>query len=101
MTKTPDQKTPDQKTPYQKTPYQKTPYQKGARRVSRSPSLDEAVKIAKQNRGKNGIYGILQVTDGRIMEVGVYNGNSKRYVIFRSELVDENSLTEIREIIGQ
>ncbi len=94
MTKTPE-------TTNQKTPYQKTPYQKGARRVSRSPSLDEAVKIAKQNRGRNGIYGILQVNDGRIMEVGVYNGNTKRYAIFRSELVDENAVTEIREIIGQ
>jgi len=81
----------------------KQPTQKGARRTnykSRTPSLDEAVKIAKSHRGKNGIYGMLQVTDNRIMEVGVYNGNTKRYALFRSDLVDEDSLVEIRKVIG-
>lgn len=82
----------------------KQPFQKGAKRPqrkSRTPSLDEAVKIAKSNRGKNGIYGMLEVKDGRIMEVGVYNGNTKKYALFRSELVDSDALAEIREVMGQ
>lgn len=81
----------------------KQPTQKGARRPqskSRTPSLDEAVKIAKSHRGKNGIYGMLQVTDGRVMEVGVYNGNTKKYALFRSELIDADALVEFREVIG-
>lgn len=82
----------------------KTPNPKQANRrgnyKSRTPSLDEAVKIAKSHRGKNGIYGMLQINDGRVMEVGVYNGNTKKYALFRSDLVDEDALIDIREVIG-
>lgn len=77
--------------------------QKGNRRPqrkSRTPSLDAAVKIAKQHRGKNGIYGMLHVENGRIMEVGVYNGNTKKYALYRSELLDADALAEIQSMIG-
>lgn len=80
----------------------KQPHPKGNRRPqqkSRTPSLDEAVKIAKSHRGKNGIYGMLEVKDNRVMEVGVYNGNTKKYALFRSELVDVDALVDIKDVI--
>ncbi len=71
-------------------------------RRSRTPSLDEAIKLAKQHRGKENLYGMLSTNDrGDVTEVGVYNGNTKRYALYRSDLVDADTLTEFKEILGK
>lgn len=67
-----------------------------------SPSLEEAVKIVKSNRGRGKLFGMMSTNErGDITEVGVYNGNTKRYALYRSELVDAAVLTEFKEIMGQ
>jgi len=71
-------------------------------RRSRTPSLDEAVKLAKQHRGKDNLYGMLSTNDrGDVTEVGVYNGKTKRYALYRSDLVDGDTLQEFKEILGK
>ena len=37
---------------------------------------------------------------GDVTEIGVYNGNTKRYALYRSELVDSEIITEFKEIMG-
>ncbi len=71
-------------------------------RRSRTPSLDEAIKLAKQFRGKENLYGMISTNDrGDVTEVGVYNGNTKRYALYRSDLVDAETLTEFKQILGK
>lgn len=67
-----------------------------------SPSLEAAVKMVKPIvRGRNGIYGMLSTNDrGEVTEVGVYNGNTKKYALYRSDLVDSDTLIEFKSIMG-
>jgi len=73
---------------------------RGPRKMS--PSLEAAVKMVKPLvRGRNGIYGMLSTNDrGDVTEVGVYNGNTKRYALYRSDLVDGDTVNEFKEIMG-
>ena len=68
-----------------------------------SPSLEAAVKMLKpMGRGRNNIYGMMSTNDrGDITEIGVYNGNTKKYALYRSDLVDSDTLSEFKEIMGQ
>jgi len=94
--------------PTQKQPYRGKPNGapntrgKGKRPPRRmSPSLEEAVKIAKSNRGRNKLFGMMSTNDrGDVTEVGVYNGNTKRYALYRSELVDAEIVAEFKDIMG-
>jgi hypothetical protein len=71
-------------------------------RRSRTPSLDETIKLVKQFRGKENLYGMISTNDrGDVTEVGVYNGNTKRYALYRSELVDADTLAEFKQILGK
>lgn len=73
---------------------------RGPRRMS--PSLEEAVKLAKSLRGRGKIYGMMSTNDrGDVTEVGVYNGNTKRYALYRTDLVDTEVVAEFKEIAGQ
>jgi hypothetical protein len=72
------------------------------RRRSRknSPSLDEAIKLLKPYKGRDGIYSMFSRNDkGDFTEIGVYNYRTKKYTIYRSDMVDPKSLEDIREII--
>jgi hypothetical protein len=72
---------------------------RGPRKMS--PSLEAAVKMVKPLRGRGKIFGLLSTNDrGDITEVGVYNGNTKRYALYRSELVDSETVGEFKEIMG-
>ena len=72
---------------------------RGPRKMS--PSLEAAVKLVKPLRGRNKIYGMLSTNDrGDVTEVGVYNGNTKRYALYRSDLVDGDTVNEFKEIMG-
>lgn len=66
-----------------------------------SPSMEEAIKLVKPLRGRNKIFGMMSTNDrGTVTEVGVYNGNTKKYAIYRSELVDAEVLGEFKTLIG-
>lgn len=72
---------------------------RGPRRMS--PSLEEAVKLVKPLRGRNKIFGMMSTNDrGDITEVGVYNGMTKRYALYRAELVDSDVISEFKNIMG-
>lgn len=72
---------------------------RGPRKMS--PSLEAAVKLIKPLRGRNGIYGMMSTNDrGDVTEVGVYNGNTKKYALYRSDLVDGDTVNEFKEIMG-
>ena len=72
---------------------------RGPRKMS--PSLEAAVKLIKPLRGRNGIYGMMSTNDrGDVTEVGVYNGNTKKYALYRSDLVDVDTVNEVKEIMG-
>lgn len=66
-----------------------------------SPSMEEAIKLVKPLRGRNKIFGMLTTNDrGTITEVGVYNGNTKKYALYRAELVDADVLNEFKTLIS-
>ena len=73
---------------------------RGPRRMS--PSLEAAVKMVKPLvRGRNKIYGMLSTNDrGDVTEVGVYNGITKKYALYRADLVDNDTVNEFKEIMG-
>ena len=72
---------------------------RGPRRMS--PSLEEAVKLVKPLRGRDKIFGMMSTNDrGDITEVGVYNGMTKRYALYRAELVDSEVINEFKDIMG-
>lgn len=66
----------------------------------RSAPLDAAIKLAKSLRGREGVYGMLDQRDGRVFEVGVYNYTTKKYALYRSDMVDDVVLAEMREVAG-
>ena len=74
---------------------------RGPRKMS--ASLEAAVKMVKPLvRGRNRVYGMLSTNDrGDVTEVGVYNGNTKKYALYRSDLVDNDTVNEFKEIMGQ
>lgn len=66
-----------------------------------SPSMEEAIKLVKPLRGRNKVFGMMSTNDrGTITEVGVYNGNTKKYALYRAELVDADVLNEFKTIIS-
>lgn len=66
-----------------------------------SPTMEEAVRFVKNLKGRNKLYGMMSTNDrGDVTEIGVYNGNTKRYALYRSELVDSEIITEFKEIVG-
>lgn len=66
-----------------------------------SPSMDEAVKMIKKLNGRNKIYGMMSTNErGDVTEVGVYNGITKKYALYRTDLVDSDTIAEFKEIIG-
>ena len=70
------------------------------RRRKNSPSLDEAIKLLKPYKGRDGIYSMFSRNDkGDFTEIGVYNYRTKKYTIYRSDMVDPKSLQDIREVI--
>ena len=72
---------------------------RGPRKMS--PSMEEAIKLVKPLRGRNKVFGMMSTNDrGTVTEVGVYNGNTKRYALYRSELVDAEIISEFKEIMG-
>ena len=65
-----------------------------------SPSLEEALKILKPHKGRDGIYSMFQKNDkGDYTEVGVYNYRTKKYTLHRVDMIDTSAITEIREVI--
>lgn len=71
------------------------------KRYYRSDALDEAIRFVKPFRGRDKLYGFTSTNErGNIAEVGVYNGNTKKYAIYRSEVVDSNSVIEFKKILG-
>jgi hypothetical protein len=83
-------------------PNARTNNYKGKRSPRRmTPSMEEAVRLVKNLRGRDKLYGMMSTNDrGDVTEVGVYNGNTKRYALYRSELVDSEIITEFKEIMG-
>ncbi len=83
-------------------PNARTNNYKGKRPSRRmTPSMEEAVRLVKNLRGRDKLYGMMSTNDrGDVTEVGVYNGNTKRYALYRSELVDSDIITEFKEIMG-
>lgn len=72
------------------------------RRRSRknSPSLDEAIKLLKPYKGRDGVHAMFSRNDkGDFTEIGVYNYRTKKYTLYKSDMVDNNSLLEIKEVI--
>ena len=66
-----------------------------------SPTMEEATRLVKNLKGRNKLYGMMSTNDrGDVTEIGVYNGNTKRYALYRSELVDSDIITEFKEIMG-
>lgn len=66
-----------------------------------SPSLEEAIKLVKPLRGRDKIFGMLSTNDrGMVTEIGVYNGNTKKYALYRAELVDSEIVSEFKTIIS-
>jgi len=66
-----------------------------------TPSMEEAVRLVKNLRGRDKLYGMMSKNDrGDVTEVGVYNGNTKRYALYRSDLVDSEIINEFKEIMG-
>ena len=74
---------------------------KGRKGRNLSASVEEAVKLLKPYRGRDGIYAMFSKNDkGDYTEVGVYNYNTKRYALYRSDMVDSESVTEFKEVIS-
>jgi len=75
---------------------------KGKRQPRRmTPSLEEAVRMVKKLNGRDKIYGMMSTNDrGDVTEVGVYNGITKKYALYRSDLVDGDTVNEFKEIMG-
>jgi len=72
---------------------------RGPRKMS--PSMEEAIKLVKPLRGRNKVFGMMSTNDrGTVTEVGVYNGITKRYALYRSELVDAEAIAEFKNIMG-
>ena len=84
-------------------PIARTNNYKGKRSPRRmTPSMEEAVRLVKNLRGRDKLYGMMSTNDrGDVTEVGVYNGNTKRYALYRSELVDSEIITEFKDVMGQ
>ena len=63
--------------------------------------MEEAIKLLKPLRGRNKIFGMMSTNDrGDITEIGVYNGITKRYALYRSDLVDQETVTEFKDVMG-
>ena len=74
---------------------------KGRKGRNLPASVEEAVKLLKPYRGREGIYAMLpKNARGDYTELGVYNYNTKRYALYRSEMVDSASVTEFKEVIS-
>lgn len=64
-------------------------------------SMEEAVKMIKKLNGRNKIYGMMSTNErGDITEIGVYNGITKKYALYRTDLVDSDTVAEFKELIG-
>jgi hypothetical protein len=91
-------------TTYNK-PYRRNPNSKPtgtAPRRPRTPSLDEAIKMARKLNGRDGLYGMLSTNErGDVTEVGFYNYHTKKYALYRSDLVDAETLVEFKTILGR
>lgn len=75
------------------------PQNKNRRRLS--PTSEEALKLVRSLPGRNGIYGMTHRNDrGNIVEVGVYNYNTKQYALYNTDMVDQKALDDIKSIIG-
>ena len=87
--------------PTTRTTPTKGPY-KGKRSPRKmTPSLEEAVRMVRKLNGRDKIFGMMSTNDrGDITEVGVYNGITKRYALYRSDLVDQETVTEFKEVMG-
>ena len=69
-------------------------------RRKNSPSLDEALKLLKPYRGRDGIYSMLDKNDkGDYTELGVYNYRTKKYTLHRVDMINTDAITEMKEII--
>ena len=69
-------------------------------RRKNSPSLDEALKLLKPYRGRDGIYSMLSRNDkGDYTELGVYNYRTKKYTLHRVDMINTDAITEMKEII--
>lgn len=71
------------------------------KRYYRSETLDEAIRLVKPYRGRDKLYGFTATNErGNITEVGVYNGNTKKYAIYRADEVDANAVAEFKKILS-
>ena len=69
-------------------------------RRKNSPSLEEALKLLKPYRGRDGIYSMLSRNDkGDYTELGVYNYRTKKYTLHRGDMINTDAITEMKEII--
>lgn len=69
-------------------------------RRKNSPSLEEALKLLKPYRGRDGIYSMLSRNDkGDYTELGVYNYRTKKYTLHRVDMINTDAITEMKEII--
>lgn len=87
-------------------PTTRTAPNKGPHKSKRSPrkmtpSLEEAVRMVRKLNGRDKIFGMMSTNDrGDITEIGVYNGITKRYALYRSDLVDQETVTEFKDVMG-
>ena len=66
-----------------------------------SASVEEAVKLLKPIGVVMASMRCFQKTIGVITpKIGVYNYNTKRYALYRSDMVDSKSVTEFKEVIS-
>lgn len=84
------------------TPHAHKPGFKGKRAPRKmTASMEEAIKLLKPLRGRNKIFGMMSTNDrGTVTEVGVYNGITKKFALYRAELVDAEVLAEFKTLIG-
>lgn len=95
--------TPSTKPQFRGKPVGKPNANRNGKRPPRrmTASMEEAVKMIKPLRGRDKVFGMMSTNDrGDITEIGVYNGKTKSYALYRAELVDGEVVNEFKKIMG-
>jgi hypothetical protein len=95
--------TPSTKPQFRGKPVGKPNANRNGKRPPRrmTASMEEAVKMIKPLRGRDKVFGMMSTNDrGDITEIGVYNGMTKSYALYRAELVDGEVVNEFKKIMG-
>jgi hypothetical protein len=68
----------------------------------RKSMFSEMISIINSKTDRNGpLYSLIEKNEkGEVVELGVYNGTTKRYAVYASNELSNDAINDVKEVLG-